>query len=48
MYMYSTWYSQQLLFCRTSLQLVHRLVGHEYGGQAVLILEDILYSGAKV
>jgi hypothetical protein len=33
---------------RENLELVHRLVGHEYGGQALLILDHVLYSGSKV
>lgn len=35
------------VFSRSSLQPLHRLVGHEYGGQALLILNHILYSGSK-
>ena len=36
------------LWFRDNLQLIHRLVGHEYGGQALLILDTVLYSGSKV
>merc|ERR1719309_128101 len=35
------------VFDRSSLELLHRLEGHEYGGQAVQILGHVLYSGAK-
>ena len=35
------------VFDRKSQKLIHRLEGHEYGGQAVQILGQILYSGSK-
>jgi len=35
------------VFRRKDHQLLHRLEGHEYGGQAVQILGSILYSGSK-
>ena len=33
---------------RKNFTLLHRLTGHDYGGQAVQILDHILFSGAKV
>ena len=30
------------------MSLIHRLTGHDYGGQAVQILDHVLYSGSKV
>lgn len=35
------------VFDRKSQKLIHRLEGHEYGGQAVQIMGQILYSGSK-
>ena len=35
------------VFDRKSQKLLHRLEGHEYGGQAVQILGQVLYSGSK-
>jgi len=35
------------VFDRKSQKLLHRLEGHEYGGQTVQILGQILYSGSK-
>eukprot|EP00092_Neocalanus_flemingeri_P075476 GFUD01093493.1.p1 GENE.GFUD01093493.1~~GFUD01093493.1.p1 ORF type:complete len:511 (+),score=129.28 GFUD01093493.1:81-1613(+) len=35
------------VFDRKSQKLLHHLEGHEYGGQAVQILGQILYSGSK-
>jgi len=35
------------VFDRKSLKLLHRLQGHEYGGQTVGLLGQILYSGSK-
>ena len=35
------------VFDRKSQKLIHRLEGHEYGGQTVQILGQILYSGSK-
>lgn len=35
------------VFDRQTGKLLHRLEGHEYGGQAVKIYGDLLYSGAK-
>jgi len=35
------------VFSRKTQKLVHSLEGHEYGGQAIAILGDILYSGSK-
>jgi len=35
------------VYSRKDLTLIHRLEGHEYGGQAIQILGSILYSGSK-
>jgi len=35
------------VFDRKTQKLLHRLEGHEYGGQAVCIYRDLLYSGSK-
>jgi len=35
------------VFSRANLSLLHRLTGHDYGGQAVQILDHLLYSGSK-
>eukprot|EP00088_Acartia_fossae_P045363 TRINITY_DN4882_c0_g1_i7.p1 TRINITY_DN4882_c0_g1~~TRINITY_DN4882_c0_g1_i7.p1 ORF type:complete len:522 (-),score=121.21 TRINITY_DN4882_c0_g1_i7:334-1899(-) len=35
------------VFNRENFTLLHRLTGHDYGGQAVQILDHILYSGSK-
>ena len=34
-------------FDRKSLKLLHKLSGHEYGGQTVGLAGQILYSGSK-
>jgi len=35
------------VFSRKNLSLLHRLTGHDYGGQAVQILDHVLFSGSK-
>jgi len=35
------------VFDRNTHKLLHRLEGHEYGGQAIAILGSVLYSGSK-
>ena len=35
------------VYRRADHKLLHQLEGHEYGGQAIVILGSILYSGSK-